>query len=79
MLSAFIQMVGMLVLGGIGTAGWPILPRFLPVTVVMLVLITAGFSIGFASLTHVVTTEITSQHLRDMTQRAACCITVLSK
>lgn len=73
------QLAGMLILGGIGTTGWPLEPRFQAVTIVMLCLITAGFSIGFAPLANVVTTEITSLHLRDMTQRIACCMNVIAK
>ena len=72
-------MAGCLVLGGIGTTGWPLLRHYQPVSIVMLVVVTSGFSIGFAPLANVVTTEVTALRLRDMTQRTACFMNVFGK
>ncbi|KAL1858883.1 hypothetical protein VTK73DRAFT_7741 [Phialemonium thermophilum] len=76
LLSAFLQMAGCLVLGGIGTTGWPLPKHVQPVSIVMLVVVTAGFSIGFAPLSNVVTTEVTPLRLRDKTQGVSCLMNV---
>ncbi|OAP54927.1 hypothetical protein AYL99_10627 [Fonsecaea erecta] len=78
MLSAAQQMTALLILGGIGHTGWPLAKRYQPVSIVMLVLQTAGFSIGFAPLTNVVTTEIVALRLRDRTQLLACTMNVIA-
>lgn len=72
-------MVALLVLASIGHEGWPLQPHLKSVTVVFLVVQTAGFSIGFAPIANVVATEVTALRLRDMTQRFASCSNVLGK
>ena len=47
-----------MILGAIGTTGWPVASRFQPASLVMLVVLTSFFSIGFAPLSNVVTTEV---------------------
>lgn len=73
------QMAALLVLGGIGTTGWPLMTKYQPVALVFLVLLTAGFSVGFAPITNVVATEVVALRLRDRTQIIACFMNVLAK
>ena len=68
-----------LVLGGIGSTGWPLAKPYPTVGVIMLVVLTSGFSLGFAPLANVITTEVTALRLRDMTQMVGSFMNVVSK
>ncbi|KAI0202460.1 sugar transporter [Astrocystis sublimbata] len=78
LMSTLGQMGALLVLGGIGTTGWPIKDVYKPVALVFLVVQTAGFSIGFAPLGHVVGAEVIALRLREPSQMISCCANVLA-
>jgi hypothetical protein len=73
------QMISCLILGAIGTTGWPLASNYQPASLVMLVILTASFSIGFAPLSNVVVTEIAVLRLRDMTMMFAALMNVLGR
>lgn len=65
-------------LGGIGVYEYTARPALAATAIFFLVLLSCGFSVGYAPLTNVVMTEVVSLRLRDMTQRTAGCARVVA-
>jgi hypothetical protein len=68
MFSSIIMICGLLAMAGLGIKEPVSVPREKGV-IALLVIFSAGFSSGWAPLTYVVVTEITSPRLRDHTSR----------
>lgn len=65
-------------LGAIGVYDYQTRPPLAATAIFFLVTLSCGFAAGYAPLTNVVMTEVTSLRLRDMTQRTAGCARVLA-
>lgn len=77
--SATVMMIALFVMGGVGTKspidGFSMSDKY---TIVgMFFMLGGGFSLGWAPLTYVVTTEIPALRLRDKTQRVASFVNIL--
>ncbi|RDW85206.1 putative sugar transporter-1 [Coleophoma cylindrospora] len=72
---AAIQVAGLFTMGGLGTVANPTLAMKNAI-VAMLSVFLVGFSIGWAPLTYVITTELPALHLRDQTQQVASLVNV---
>lgn len=64
-------------MGGLGTASSPSFEVKTGI-VAMISVFAFGFSLGWAPLTYVVTTELPSLHLRDQSQRIASLVNVVT-
>ncbi|KAG7110565.1 glucose transporter rco-3 like protein [Verticillium longisporum] len=71
------QAVAIITMGGLGTIKNPSV-AVKKATVAMLPLSGGGFCLGWAPLVYVVTTEVTSLHLRDASQRTAAIVNVVT-
>ncbi|KAI0026069.1 sugar transporter [Xylariomycetidae sp. FL0641] len=78
LLSAAMQSVALFALGAIGTFDWENSPSLSAASIFLLVMQTAGFSIGYAPLTNAVMTELPAAHLRDWSQRTAATVRVVA-
>ncbi|KAF9874435.1 vegetative cell wall protein gp1 [Colletotrichum karsti] len=65
-----IQMAGLFAMGGLGLTSNPSVPVKSAI-VAMMVVMTAGFTLGWAPTSHVLSAEIPSMRLRDITYRTA--------
>jgi hypothetical protein len=65
-------------LGAIGVYDYTSRPPLAATAIAFLVLLSCGFSVGYAPLTNVVMIEVVSLRLRDMTQRTAGCARVVA-
>ncbi|TVY82030.1 Hexose transporter HXT13 [Lachnellula suecica] len=74
---AIIQLIGLLAMGGVGTIGHPTISDKTAI-VALLSVFSFGFSLGWAPLTYVVTTELPALHLRDQSQRVASLVNVVT-
>lgn len=78
LLSAAVMAIGMLTMGGLGTAD--VLTRNIKIAIVsMLGVSTAGFALGLAPLCYVVSTELPALRLRDATLRTGFFVNVATK
>jgi MFS transporter, SP family, sugar:H+ symporter len=73
-----VQIGALFAMAGIGTAAIVTTPMANGI-VALLTIFGIGFSIGWAPLTYVVTTEIMSPRLRDITARFAFLVNVVTK
>ncbi|KIX10583.1 uncharacterized protein Z518_01667 [Rhinocladiella mackenziei CBS 650.93] len=73
---AAVQTAALMVMGGLGTAD-PVTDPLKIGIISMLALMTAGFSLGWAPLTYVVTTELPALRLRDYTLRVGFVVNVV--
>lgn len=64
-------------MGALGTVNKPTI-EVRTAIVAMLSIFAFGFSLGWAPLTYVVTTELPSLHLRDQSQRVASLVNVVT-
>lgn len=70
MFGAAIQMASCLTMGGLGTAANPS-DSIKAGIIAMMVVFTFGYSIGWAPTAHILSAEIPSTSMRDMTYRTA--------
>jgi SP family sugar:H+ symporter-like MFS transporter len=75
---ASVQLIALLCMGGLGTDPNPSY-SIKSAIIAMLYLMSAGFSVGWAPLTYVVTTEIPALKLRDKTQRVASLVNIATQ
>ena len=78
LIGLIIQMSALLAMGGMGTVAQPSYSLKSGIVAVF-VIFSFGFSISWAPLTYVVTTEVADVHLRDHSQRFASVINVITK
>ena len=77
MTGAIVQFLALFTMAGLGLPPKPTFEEKSGI-VAMLAIFSAGFSIGWAPLTYVVTTEIPALRLRDHSQRIASVTNVLT-
>lgn len=75
MFGAIIQMAACLTMGGLGTAANPS-DSIKAGIIAMMVVFTFGYSIGWAPTAHILSAEIPSTSMRDMTYRTASVLNI---